>query len=435
MKETVCLSLLLVVCLLPSLSSADNGRFGLVVGNAEYQELTPLRNPDNDAAAVADKLHDLGFVLLDTQGRIMERPRPLLDLNAEQFTYAIQAFAERVNGAEIAFVYYAGHGMQIDGRSQLLPVDTPLPDIERDRRLRILRRYAQPLDIILEDLDGKADLTVAVFDACREIPNLDQEMRSLSRSTGAFTNAHRGLARITRTGRSRIVAFSGGFGQLVADGRATEHSPYTSLLLQHLDDPDAPVERVFQQVAFEFGRKHGGQDPEVLTQGVEPERFYLTKQRASSSPSVNPLPRPEPASTADTSPRADLELVYWGSADRCGTADCLAAYLKKYPSGEFAALAKIRLEALNSQKQPRPNSQPATVEPALFTQTRRLNPKGDNFLSMRSGPGGHYTEIYRIYNNGTRVKVLAQKGDWIKVTHQGHTGWSHSAYLTSPSQN
>lgn len=423
----------LVLALLLSLAAAyasAGERYALVIGNGAYRYLTPLENPKRDALAVADKLHGLGFRLLDAQGRPMPVPAPLLDLDMAQFTYAVQAFAERARGAEIAFVYYAGHGMQIDGRSQLLPVDTPLPDVQRDKRLSMLSRFSQSLDAILEDLDGQAELTLAVFDACREIPNLEQQMRSLSRSTGG-TGSHRGLARLAGSGRSRVVAFAGGFGQLVSDGAGTEHSPYTALLLEHLDDPGDPVERVFLAIAHELGRMSGGQDPEVLIQGVEPGRFFLagrggTEQAPASPPIQPPIPSP-PLIPQPSEP--NLDLVYWQSAERCGTTQCLREYLDKYPAGEFSGLARARLASQSS----RPEADSSrSAPPKLFARTRGLDPHGDNYLSMRTGPGGEYREIDRIYNNGTRVEVLGQSGKWRKVRHRGNTGWSHAGYLTEP---
>ena len=422
--------LLLVLLLLASVVCAAGERYALVIGNGRYQHLTPLENPPRDAQEVASKLYGLGFKLVDTQGRVMATPTPLLDLDTTQFTYAVQAFAERVHGAEIAFIFYAGHGMQIDGRSQLLPVDTPLPDVRRDKRLSMLRRHAQSLDMVLMDLDGQADLTIAVFDACREIPNLEQELRSLSRSTGTSEQGYRGLGRVNRAGRSRIVAYSGGFGQLVADGSGARHSPYTNLLLRHLDDAPAPVEQVFLTIAHDFGQTYGGQDPEVLIQGVEPGHFFLAGVGGDGKTPQPIQTRPDPPRPAAAVPPVNLELAYWQSADRCGTAECLRDYLKKYPSGEFSSLARARLQGLSPPRETR-EAQPAPT--TFYARTRRLNPRGDNYLSIRSGPGSSYRELGRIHGNGSQVVVLQRSGKWLEVQYQGITGWAYGQFLTEPS--
>jgi len=273
MKVRDCHILFLVVTLFLSSSVfATNKRFALVIGNNDYSHLNSLANPVRDAQAIADKLKKFGFILIDGDGK--ESNSPVLNLNMTHFAYATQMFAQLAHKAEIVFIYYAGHGIQLEGRSYLLPIDTPLPDIQRDSRLEILRRYAQSLDSILSELDGQAKLTVAVFDACREIPKLDRALRAMSRSTGISANAFRGLARLNSEGRNRIIAYSGGFGQLVSDGDS-QHSPYTEILLKNLDVDGIPIEQIFQSVAWQFGLHHHGQNPEVLIQGIQPNHFYF----------------------------------------------------------------------------------------------------------------------------------------------------------------
>jgi len=118
--------------------------------------------------------------------------------------------------------------MQIDGYSYLLPVDVP------KSRIQLIQSNAVRLEDVLRVLDDKADLTVAIFDACREIPELEQVISVATRNSGLNTSAFRGLARIKSKGRSRLIAFAGAAGQLVKDGE-NSHSPYTELLLQELD--------------------------------------------------------------------------------------------------------------------------------------------------------------------------------------------------------
>lgn len=444
------LKLLLLTCLLSSPQLLDAGeRYALVIGNSQYQQLTPLDNPRRDASAMAHALHKEGFQLIDVDGRVMPEPGPLLDLDVMRFTYAVQAFADQIRDAEIAFIYYAGHGMQIDGRSQLLPVDAPLPNLELDKRLLMLSRFAQSLDEILGLLDGKAELTIAVFDACREIPNLERELRAATRSA-TTAGPHRGLGRISSSGRSRIVAYSGGFGQLVSDGQDDDHSPYTAMLLRHLNDSDRSVEQVFLQVAHDLGKQVGRQDPEVLIQGVEPGRFFLAHRVAQPlRQEVRPGRHADaeaisPSGTSFSDQGLEFELTFWQSADHCGSIECYREYLTKYPSGSFSSLARARLRDLTKPK-PQASSAPSAPTreqpvvrllppPAerLYASTTRLNPGGDNYLSMRSGPGGTYREIERIYNNGTRVEVVERRGDWLKLRYAGKTGWSFSKYLTTP---
>ncbi len=243
-------------------------RIALVIGNAEYQVLKRLSNPHNDAYAIANKLRGLGFKMLESNGRL--GTAPVLDLNEDNFIRIIKKFSQQAQGAEIAMIYYAGHGMQFaGGGSYLLPVDVPKDDID------LLQRHAVSLESVLKALDNKAQLTVAVFDACREIPQIEALVAASTRSTGLGANQYRGMGRVQSRGRSRVVAFSGAAGQLVKDGTG-RNSPYTRELLNQLDVPGQEVGDIFRQVAYRFGQQHGGQQPEVLIQGVPPQHYYFT---------------------------------------------------------------------------------------------------------------------------------------------------------------
>ena len=254
--------LTLALALLPAVAGE---RLALVIGNGAYRHLRPLENPPNDALALATRLTKLGFTLVGSDGQ--NAAGPALDLDDAAISKTIRAFGQRAKGAEIALLFYAGHGMQMAGHPYLLPVNVPSDDLE------LLRRRSLTLEEVLKPLDGQAALTVAIFDACREIPELNAAVAAATRDSGYGPSAYRGLARVQGQGISRIVAYSGAEGQLVADGSG-HHSPYSTVLLEHLDRPE-PVESLLQRVAWQFARRYGGQNPEVLIQGPEPGRFYL----------------------------------------------------------------------------------------------------------------------------------------------------------------
>ncbi|MBK1720097.1 caspase family protein [Thiocystis violacea] len=291
----------------PPFASVDRGsgakdarpgaRFALVIGNSRYRHLDPLANPPNDAAAVARRLRDLGFTLIGADGRPTDGA--VRDLDEAGFVKAVRTFAQRVQGAEIALLFYAGHGMQIAGQPYLLPVDAPSDD------LGLLRRRSLALEEVLNDLDGQAALTVAVFDACREIPKL-RSVVAATRGTGGGARDDMGMRSVQSQGRSRIIAYSGAAGQVVPDG-AGLHSPYSRLLLEQLAQPE-PVERLFQRVAWQLSQ-HGGQSPELSIQGVEPDRFYLASPVKAVASAPPPPPRVSQAldSVASTfgGPRAE----------------------------------------------------------------------------------------------------------------------------------
>ena len=268
-------TLFVLLMIFQSSSGAVGKRIALVIGNSAYSNLNQLSNPDNDANAIAVKLKTLGFQLMDVNGRLSKHA--VLDLNEDNFLTAIGHFSQQAQGAEMAMIYYAGHGMQFGTDSYLLPVDVPKDDIN------LLQRHAISLDSILKNLDGKAELTIAVFDACREIPELASLMSDATRSSGLSRSDYRGLGRVKSQGRSRVIAFSGAAGQLVKDGSG-QHSPYTEQLLQQLDTPNQEVGDIFRNVAYRFGQQHTGQQPVIEIQGVPPKHFYFIQHGGEGKP-------------------------------------------------------------------------------------------------------------------------------------------------------
>jgi uncharacterized caspase-like protein len=217
-------------------------RVALVIGNSNYLSLNTLATPRNDATAIAEKLNKLGFKLMSADGRLGNKA--VLNVKEDQFS-------QQANKAEVAMVYYAGHGMQFGSESFLLPVDVQKTNI------KLIQRHAISLEELLRSLDGKADLTIAVFDACREIPELEAAITKATRSSGLSKAAYRGLQLVKSKGRSRVIAYSGAAGQLVADGSGS-NSTYTKVLLKQLSQPGVEVGDLFRKVAYEFGKQHQG---------------------------------------------------------------------------------------------------------------------------------------------------------------------------------
>ena len=209
-------------------------RVALVIGNGAYGgEVSPLRNPGNDARAVAGKLRGLGFAVV--QG---------LDLDEDAFWSKVEEFAAKTKGAEAALLFYAGHGVQVDGENYLIPVDAGSLESKAD-----LRRATLKLDDVLEMMAGRKNLVF--LDACRNNP--------LGRGLRSWGNG-RGLAAVSveSLGREFLIAYAAAKGQTAADG-AGGNSPYTQALLKHLGTPGESVEdmltKVTRDVAALTGRK------------------------------------------------------------------------------------------------------------------------------------------------------------------------------------
>ncbi len=232
--------------------AASHGAFdgvALVIGNASYQSASRLANPANDAKAMAEKLGGLGF-----------RLHTAIDQPKDALQETIRRFADDLSRADVIFVFYAGHGLQLDGRNFIVPVD-----LARDGR----RDDLIAVDTILAAIEAKAKPDAAkiiVLDACRDNP-----FSGLVHGAGGS----RGLARIdlpkpvagaASAGYFRVVAFATAAGQVASDGRG-EHSPYTESLLRFIDQPGLEVSEMFRLAAGDvLASTNGVQKPEYLVQ-------------------------------------------------------------------------------------------------------------------------------------------------------------------------
>src|SRR6266403_1475212 len=246
-------------------------RVALVLGNSAYQNVAPLPNPVNDAGVIAATLKDAGFDVVDSRR----------DLPASETRRALRDFADRARDADIAVVYYAGHGMEVDGTNYLIPVDARL---ERDTDVY---DEAFSLDRILLAIEPAKKLRLVVLDACRDNP-----FAKGMRRTVASRAIVRGLAKIEPTSPNMLIAYSAKAGSTAADGDG-KNSPFTVALSKYLTTPGLDVRRAFgfvrddvlkntsnRQEPFVYGSL-GGEDVPLVPAPA-------AKAAAPSAPAPNP---------------------------------------------------------------------------------------------------------------------------------------------------
>src|SRR6476469_4910960 len=187
-------------------------RVALVLGNSNYQNVAPLANPANDSARIASTLKDAGFDVVDSRR----------DLSAADTRRALRDFADRSRDADIAVVYYAGHGIEVDGGNYLIPVDARL---ERDTDVY---DEALSLDRVLVAIEPVKRLRLVILDACRDNPFTKSMKRTV-----ASRGIERGLARVEPTSPNLLIAYSAKAGSTAADGNGA-NSPFTLALAKHL---------------------------------------------------------------------------------------------------------------------------------------------------------------------------------------------------------
>lgn len=218
---------ILSMVLAPDVAWADK-RVALIVGNSNYQTVPRLPNPSRDATAVAKMFKDAGFDSVDVQ----------LDVGNLEFKRSIRRFEALADHADMAVVYYAGHGLEIGGTNYLIPVDAKLAS-DRDAD-----DEAIPLERLVSSADGAKRLRLVILDACRDNPYVNIMRRERKVATRAVTA---GLGRVEPTNTDTLIAYAAKAGSTADDGDG-EHSPFTTSLLKNLTVPGLDVRLAFGRV-------------------------------------------------------------------------------------------------------------------------------------------------------------------------------------------
>jgi hypothetical protein len=310
-------ALLLAVCR-PALAEK---RVALVVGNSAYQNVATLPNPVNDGAVMAATLKDAGFDVVDSRH----------DLSALEMRRALRDFADRARDADIAVVYYAGHGMELDGTNYLIPVDAKL---ERDTDVY---DEAFSLDRILVAVEPAKQLRLVILDACRDNP-----FAKNMKKTVALRSIRRGLAKIEPTSPNTLIAYSAKAGSTALDGDA-KNSPFTIALARHLAKPGLDVRRAFGFVRDDVLKETGNRQEPFVYGSLGGDDVPLVPARSVPVPSASGPPAAAP--NPQTEARRDYELAL-----QVGNKAAMNVFLGQHPDGFYASLAKLQLEKIAAEE-------------------------------------------------------------------------------------
>jgi uncharacterized caspase-like protein len=286
-------------------------RVALVLGNSAYQNVARLPNPVNDGTVIAATLKNAGFDVVEERH----------DLPAAETRRALRDFADRARDSDIAVVYYAGHGIEVDGTNYLIPVDAKL---ERDTDVY---DEAFSLDRVLLAIEPAKQLRLVILDACRDNPFAKTMKRTVaSRAIG------QGLAKVEPTSPNMLIAYSAKAGSTALDGDA-KNSPFTMALAKHLTTPGLDVRR-----AFGFVR-----DEVLKTTSYRQEPFVYGSLGGEDVPLV-----PVKATASPANPQADIRRDY-ELAQQIGNKAALNAFVAQYPDGFYAELARSQLAKIAAE--------------------------------------------------------------------------------------
>jgi TPR repeat protein len=303
----------------PAAAQGDEVRVALVIGNGAYEAVPELPNPPNDAADIAEALGQVGFDVTH-----------LDDLDGAGMRRALRDFEDKVAGADIALVYYAGHGIEVNGQNFLIPTDA---ELARDTHVE---DEAVPLDRVMTAVESAAKLRIVLLDACRNNPFAKKMERSVGkRSIG------RGLARVEPTGAT-LVAYAAKEGTTADDGEE-RNSPYAAALVKHLTEPGLELNFLFRRVRDDVMSATGGRQEPFVYGSLGSTPIYFVPEEEKPAPQVE-VTRTDPGPSTGG---MDLASAY-DRADRIGTVEGWDVFLKFCAGGggiycELAQAARRKL--------------------------------------------------------------------------------------------
>ena len=424
--------------------AAVGKRVALVVGNAAYENATPLANPVNDGQAIAAALRRLGFVVIEA-----------VDQDKTGMQLLLREFARELQDADTSLFFYAGHGLQVQRRNYLVPIDATL-ESEVD-----LPFEAVAVDVVLDLMEQTTPQRLVFLDACRDNPLA----RRLARSTGKTRSlgVGRGLARMNnRVGT--LIAFATEPDKVALDGD-DGHSPFTSALLEHIETPGIEIRQMLSRVRGTVIDNTGGEQLPLDTSALVDD-FYFSVPQQEPEPQVAAIPEPPAPAPVAPAPAAPVlsdnstEHLFWNTIQSSSDPNDFLAYLSRYPEGAFASLARNRLAVLGAAQQdtevaalnptqpilpapepapqavpqPAPQTVPATPEPApepvvevdpfdaTMVATRNVNVRRDP--NTDRDPVG-------VVRQGNQVAVVGKVigANWYRIKRPDGEG---EAYVYAP---
>jgi uncharacterized caspase-like protein len=226
----LCAAILLCFAMPATAQSQEKALNGvaLVIGNGDYEHIAKLDNPPNDARAIEEMLADLGF-----------ETSIVSDRDARRLRRDLEAFVEDAEGADVAFLYYSGHGIEAGGENFLVPVDADLAALDAAAEKLV------PISALVEQLKATVPVAIVMLDACRDDPfppgalvRLQPGAEPAPIGTAGLGETRGATALGATSGADEsfgaVIGFAAEPGKVALDGPAGGYSPYAAAVLRHL---------------------------------------------------------------------------------------------------------------------------------------------------------------------------------------------------------
>ena len=251
-------------------------RVALLIGNGAYQNVGPLRNPVNDARAMARSLSSMGFEVLLRENR-----------TEDQVKQDIREWGRMLDANSVALFYYSGHGIQVKGENYVVPVDAAIASEEE------VEYSAVNVGLVMAQMErARSRVNIVFLDACRNNP--------FARS---FRSASQGLAMVNAPAGT-FIAYATAPGDVASDGTASAgNGLYTQQLLRYLGTPGMPIEQMHKQVRIAVSAASNGDQVPWESSSIMGDFVFASNPGGSAgtvqTAASTPVNRPEEIAAAE----------------------------------------------------------------------------------------------------------------------------------------
>lgn len=267
----------------------SNDRVALVIGNAAYQYCSPLTNTLNDADDMAKVLTELGFDVTKVK-----------DGTLQSMTTKLDEFTDKMRNAQLALVFYSGHGLEVKGINYMIPIDANLKS-ENDVTFRCV-----PVGLLLGRMEDMNTTNIVLLDACRDNP-FAKSWKSANPNKQVTQG---GLGKIDAP-QGTFIGFATSPGKTASDGVGTRNSPYTTAILKHIKKPNVHLLSLFNTIGNEVAQQSGKTQVPWNSSSPMPENLFLSIGTVAQPSVESPH---NPVTFTDNDPDGD---GFVGSADNC----------------------------------------------------------------------------------------------------------------------
>jgi Caspase domain len=354
-------------------------RIALIIGNSAYPGNMALANPSNDAKDMAATLRNMGFGVIE-----------VIDSDRTKMLEAIERAGKNLSGKQgIGMLFYAGHGLQLDWRNYMVPVDAKLNSAAD------VPKQAVDIETVMKTFQSAGNrMNIVVLDACRDDPFANGK-----------TSSGKGLAPLDAP-TGTFLAYATAPGNVAQDGTG-KNGLYTGFLLEELKKPSASIENVFKRVRFQVRKASDGAQIPWETTSLEDDFIFNSG-----------IKKVVKLTDEEKEKRFDIEKADWDKIKDSKLADPFYAFVQKYPNGMLTGAAQGAIDRLNAAK------------------TQAFTDKTGQVMSASSagrfnvGDGAEYLRV----DDYTKIEILRRKPKILRVA-DGQVYFAGGGIITTSSES